>query len=145
MRSTAALFRRTFCWGSNRAITALAFVRYVAERVLTMPLTDYPSFLALGYDIGSGPTESFCGCLTQRLKGPGMRWDRDNTEAVMSLPSIYYSNQWGCSLSIMLLRASLRNARTVASGLLSASKFAGQGRNWRRGLSILSRKCTFAV
>jgi len=64
---------------------------YISKRIA---MTDYPSFLELGYDIGSGPTESFCGCLTQRLKGPGMRWDKDNAQAVMSLASIYYSNQW---------------------------------------------------
>jgi hypothetical protein len=64
---------------------------YIAKRIA---MTDYPSFLALGYDIGSGPTESFCGCLTQRLKGSGMKWDKDNAESVMALASIYYSNQW---------------------------------------------------
>ena len=48
----------------------------------------------VGYDIGSGPTESFCGSLTARLKGSGMRWDTDNAEAVMALASVYYSNQW---------------------------------------------------
>ena len=64
---------------------------YIGKRIA---MTDYPYFLDLGYDIGSGPTESFCGCLTKRLKGSGMRWDTDNAEAVMSLASIYYSNQW---------------------------------------------------
>jgi len=65
---------------------------YIAKRIA---MTDYPSFLEQGYDIGSGPTESFCGCLTKRLKGSGMRWDKDNAEAVMAIASIYYSNQWG--------------------------------------------------
>ena len=46
------------------------------------------------YDCGSCPTESFCGTLTARLKGRGMRWDRDNAEAVMSLGSLYYSDLW---------------------------------------------------
>ncbi|MEE8430206.1 MAG: hypothetical protein V3S16_03070 [Candidatus Desulfatibia sp.] len=64
---------------------------YISKRIA---MTDYPCFLALGYDIGSGPTESFCGCLTKRLKGSGMRWDKDNAESVMALASIYYSNQW---------------------------------------------------
>lgn len=64
---------------------------YISKRIA---MTDYPYFLDLGYDIGSGPTESFCGCLTKRLKGSGMRWDTDNAEAVMALASIYYSNQW---------------------------------------------------
>jgi len=64
---------------------------YIGKRIA---MTDYPSFLDSGYDIGSGPTESFCGCLTERLKGSGMRWDTDNAEAVMAVASIYYSNQW---------------------------------------------------
>jgi len=65
---------------------------YIGKRIA---MTDYPYFLDMGYDIGSGPTESFCGCLTKRLKGSGMRWDKDNAESVMALASIYYSNQWG--------------------------------------------------
>ncbi len=64
---------------------------YIGKRIA---MTDYPYFLTMGYDIGSGPTESFCGCLTKRLKGSGMRWDRDNAEAVMAIASVYYSNQW---------------------------------------------------
>ena len=65
---------------------------YVGKRIA---MTDYPSFVNMGYDIGSGPTESFCGCLTKRLKGVGMRWDKDNAQAVMALASVYFSNQWG--------------------------------------------------
>ncbi len=65
--------------------------KYIGKRIA---MTDYPSFLEQGYDIGSGPTESFCGCLTKRLKGSGMKWDKDNAESVMALASIYYSNQW---------------------------------------------------
>ncbi len=64
---------------------------YIGKRIA---MTDYPTFLDLGYDIGSGPTESFCGCLTKRLKGSGMRWDKDNADAIMAIASIYYSNQW---------------------------------------------------
>jgi hypothetical protein len=71
---------------------ALASLRqYVAKRV---DMTDYPSFRQAGYDCGSGPTESFCGTLTARLKGRGMRWDKDNAEAVMALGSLYYSSLW---------------------------------------------------
>jgi len=71
---------------------ALNAVRdYIAKRVA---MTDYPAFVQQGYDIGSGPTESFCGCLTNRLKGSGMRWDKDNAEAIMGLAGLYFSNQW---------------------------------------------------
>jgi len=65
--------------------------QYVAKRV---NMTDYPSYRRLGYDVGSGPTESFCGTLTKRLKGRGMRWDKDNAESMMALASLYYSNLW---------------------------------------------------
>jgi hypothetical protein len=64
---------------------------YVAKRV---EMTDYPKFRQMGYDCGSGPTESFCGTLTLRLKGRGMHWDKDNAESIMALGSLYYSNQW---------------------------------------------------
>ena len=64
---------------------------YVTKRV---NMTDYPRYRQLGYDCGSGPTESFCGTLTMRLKGRGMHWDKDNAQSMMSLASLYYSNLW---------------------------------------------------
>ncbi len=71
---------------------ALASLReFLAKRIA---MTDYPHFIAQGYDIGSGPTEAFCGCLTRRLKGSGMRWDKDNAEAIMALAGLYSSHLW---------------------------------------------------
>jgi len=64
---------------------------YVAKRV---NMTDYPSYRQIGYDTGSGPTESFCGTLTARLKGRGMHWGKENAQAIMALGSLYYSNLW---------------------------------------------------
>ena len=64
---------------------------YVGKRV---NMTDYPSYRQFGYDCGSGPTESFCGTLTRRLKGRGMHWDKDNAESMMALAGLYYSNLW---------------------------------------------------
>jgi hypothetical protein len=64
---------------------------YVAKRV---NMTDYPSYRKTGYDCGSGPTESFCGTLTARLKGRGMHWDKDNADSMMALGTLYYSNLW---------------------------------------------------
>lgn len=64
---------------------------YVGKRVA---MTDYPAFRTAGYECGSGPTESCCGTLTSRLKGPGMRWDRDNAESLMALAGVYHSNLW---------------------------------------------------
>lgn len=72
--------------------TALAALReYVGKRV---NMTDYPTFRQLGYDCGSGATESQCGTLTKRLKGSGMRWDPDNAESLMALASLYHSGLW---------------------------------------------------
>jgi hypothetical protein len=73
----------------NEALKSLR--DYVAKRV---NMTDYPSYRQMGYDCGSGPTESFCGTLTKRLKGRGMHWDKDNAESMMALASLYYSNLW---------------------------------------------------
>jgi len=64
---------------------------YVGKRV---NMTDYPSFRQAGYDCGSGPTESLCGTLTDRLKGSGMRWDKDHAESMMALASLYHSGLW---------------------------------------------------
>ena len=80
------------CHRKGEKYEALKSLReYVAKRV---DMTDYPTFRQLGYDCGSGPTESFCGCLTRRLKGRGMHWDKDNAECIMALASLYYSNLW---------------------------------------------------
>jgi hypothetical protein len=76
----------------DRGQTELQALRdFIAKRI---SMTDYPSFIQQGYDIGSGPTESFCGCLTKRLKGAGMRWDKNNAEAVMALAGLYSSHLW---------------------------------------------------
>lgn len=73
----------------NEALRSLR--EYVGKRVA---MTDYPAFRRLGYDCGSGPTESLCGTLTNRLKGSGMRWDKDNAECMLALGAIYHSGLW---------------------------------------------------
>ena len=62
--------------------------------VKRVAMTDYPRFRQLGYDCGSGPTELLCGMLSDRLKGPGMRWDKSNAEAMMALACIHHSGLW---------------------------------------------------
>ena len=64
---------------------------FLAKRVA---MTDYPKFRQRGYDCGSGPTESQCGTLTDRLKGPGMRWEDSNAEAMMALACLSHSGLW---------------------------------------------------
>jgi hypothetical protein len=67
-------------------------IHYVAER---KAMIRYPEFLARGWQIGSGPTESQCRVLPARTKAGGaMRWDADNAEAVMALEAMWQSNQW---------------------------------------------------
>lgn len=85
----AAYLRRHRTGPKHEALRSLR--DYVAKRI---DMTDYPSFRQAGYDCGSGPTESACGTLTARLKGPGMRWDADNAEAVMALAGLYHSHLW---------------------------------------------------
>lgn len=53
--------------------------------------TDYPSYRAKGWDIGSGPTESACKQIGVRLKGAGMRWAEDGAVTVAALRALYIS------------------------------------------------------
>jgi hypothetical protein len=53
--------------------------------------TDYPSYRAKGWDIGSGPTEAGCKIIGERLKGSGMRWVEDGAVTVAALRSLYVS------------------------------------------------------
>jgi hypothetical protein len=57
-------------------------------------MLDYPTALANGWDIGSGPTEATCKTLTLRLKRPGMKWDRDHAANMMNLIALRESGQW---------------------------------------------------
>ena len=82
-------YRRRHRGKKRKALASLH--QYVGNRIA---MTDYPAFRAQGYDCGSGPTESKCGTLTDRLKGAGMRWDKDNAEAIMALASLYQSGLW---------------------------------------------------
>jgi hypothetical protein len=47
-----------------------------------------------GWDVGSGSTESMCGAMTRRLKLRGLRWDRDNAEAMMALETVEPMDGW---------------------------------------------------
>jgi hypothetical protein len=63
--------------------------QYIAKR---MEMTDYPKFVAAGYDIGSGPTEAKCKTVPSRLKGSGMRWNLPNAEAMAALACVEQSD-----------------------------------------------------
>jgi hypothetical protein len=58
---------------------------------------DYPRYIANGWQIGSGPVESACKTVVaNRLKGSGMRWGQDGSDAVCHLRALYLSQpgQW---------------------------------------------------
>jgi hypothetical protein len=66
-------------------------IAYVSDR---RAMIRYPEFKERGWQIGSGPTESECRLIPDRIKGPGKRWDPDNAEAVMALEAVDQSHQW---------------------------------------------------
>ena len=77
--------------GQARRKAADRLLNYVSDR---REMIRYPEFLAHGWQIGSGPMESQCRVVPDRVKGPGKRWDADNAEAVMALEAVHQSRQW---------------------------------------------------
>ncbi len=58
---------------------------------------DYPRYVANGWQIGSGPVESSCKTIVgNRLKGGGMRWGENGSDAVCHLRALFLSepSQW---------------------------------------------------
>lgn len=82
---------RKNCRGRARRKAADGLLNYVSDR---RKMIRYPEFLAHGWQIGSGPMESQCRVVPDRVKGPGKRWDADNAEAVMALEALHQSRQW---------------------------------------------------
>ena len=79
-------------WRSPKKRKALqALIGYVGKR---LNQCDYPRYVREGWQIGSGPTEAMCKVLTYRLKGSGMRWDRQGAEPLMALIALEQSNAW---------------------------------------------------
>ena len=55
----------------------------------------YPTFLAQGYQVGSGLAESGCKRFgTDRMKGAGMRWAQPGAQAVATLRMLLLSDRW---------------------------------------------------
>lgn len=76
--------------------TSRSEARLEAQRLLTNDLRnnqhrmDYPTYIANGWEIGSGEIESACqGVINHRLGGPGIRWRLYGTTAVCLLRSLY--------------------------------------------------------
>ena len=74
-------------------------INYVSDR---REMIRYPEFLSHGWQIGSGPMESQCRVVPDRIKGPGKRWDRDNAEAIMALEAVHQSSLWSKLWSVVL-------------------------------------------
>jgi hypothetical protein len=69
-------------------------VTYFENQVHRM---DYPSYVAKGWQIGSGPVESACKTVVgQRLKCAGMRWGEQGSDEVCHLRALFLSErgQW---------------------------------------------------
>ena len=77
--------------GQTRRKAADGLLNYLSDR---LEMIRYPEFLAHGWQIGSGPIESQCRVVPDRVKGPGKRWDADNAEAMMALEAIHQSRLW---------------------------------------------------
>lgn len=82
---------RKQCRGSAQRKAADGLLHYVAER---REMIRYPEFLAHGWQIGSGPMESQCRVVPDRVKGAGKRWDADHAEAVMQFEALKQGRQW---------------------------------------------------
>jgi len=55
---------------------------------------DYPRYQRDGRPTSSGPMESYCKQLGQRLKGPGMRWARASVEPMAALTTLWAQDRW---------------------------------------------------
>jgi ribosomal protein S15P/S13E len=77
---------------SKKKKESLRALQYYIEQRRDM--LDYAQALRNGQDIGSGPTEAECKTLTMRLRGPGMKWDRDHAAGMMNLIALRESGQW---------------------------------------------------
>jgi hypothetical protein len=80
---------------SHRGRKRQALQELIAYLVKRASYCEYPQYRAHGWQIGSGPTEAMCKVLTYRLKGAGMRWDREGAEPVMALLALEQSDTWG--------------------------------------------------
>jgi hypothetical protein len=65
----------------------------VASKHLDM--SRHPGFRAMGWQIGSGPTEATCKALTALLMGSGMCRHASNAESLNALEALSLGCQWG--------------------------------------------------
>jgi hypothetical protein len=84
-------WRATLGRSPKKRQAADRLLNYVSQR---QEMIRYPSFLANGWQIGSGPTEAQCKLTVGRLKGRSRRWDRPNAAAIAALDSLERNGQW---------------------------------------------------
>ena len=66
---------------------------------------DYPSYIEAGYFIGSGAIESGNkSTMQERLKLPGMRWDINSAQYVLSAKMKYDSGKWNSEVVPLLFK-----------------------------------------
>lgn len=67
-------------------------------------MLDYPHFRAQSYRIGSGLAESACKRLvSQREKGPGLRWTTRGAQAIATLRAAHLTNRWDEVVKVALV------------------------------------------
>lgn len=71
------------------ALTALTSYLERHERGM-----DYPRYLKEDIPISSGPMESTCKQLGLRMKGRGMRWNKDNVTAMGTMICLWNDQRW---------------------------------------------------
>ena len=86
----SGLMARTRRGGRRNALQALH--SSIAKR---KEMTQYPRFPAEGLQIGPGPTESQCKCLTARLKGRGRRWNRQGSDPHLAVSCLSQNPRQG--------------------------------------------------
>jgi hypothetical protein len=80
---------------TGNAEAAAAVRREAAYFAARRAQLDYPTFVAAGYQIGSGLAESACKRFgTERMKGAGMRWTVPGAQATATLRMLLLSNRW---------------------------------------------------
>jgi hypothetical protein len=76
----------------DAADTARKAAAYCTDRAAQL---DYPTFLAHGYQVGSGLAERACKRFgTDRMKGAGMRWTVQGAQQVATLRMLLLSDRW---------------------------------------------------
>lgn len=77
--------------GQRKREAADNLMRYLITR---KEMVAYAHFRERGWDIGSGPIESQCKTVTQRIKGRGRRWNPANIQAIANLTAILDNGEW---------------------------------------------------